>query len=334
MKKKIVYISGADVFDVKDVRAAFDEVREMLHLDSDTILFGVPVDEESAMAKPSESTTESVETSGGAIETDSDVDFDMEYNQDPESDVEDVQLCEEEAVVEEPVVANSNEIAEDITEEVAEEAPIVPIQSILTSETKKPKSTRKKKTVAKETAKEEVAEEQVVTEPEVAIETTPEVTENLEVSQVEITETDEADAEPEVATVEDSNIEDMISDDMPSEPAEKTLEELLESMAPLREDAHQDDAPIAESQTVEEIDATLESLASEFADTQTNIPTGKKGTGRSRIGKLKNILPLPFSNKKKDDTGLMGDLFGWAGIAANDDDFTIPGFFTNAAGKK
>jgi len=330
MKKKIVYISGADVFDVKDVRAAFDEVREMLHLDSDTILFGVPVDEEAVAAKPSESTTESVETSGMAIETDSDVDFDMEYNQEPESADEDVQLCEEEAVVEEPVVANSNEIAE----EVAEEAPVVPIQSILTSETKKPKSTRKKKATTKEIVVEEAVEEPVVVGPEVAVETAPEVTETVEVSQVEITETDESKTEPEVAEVEDSNIEDMISDDMPSEPAEKTLEELLESMAPLREDAHQDDAPIAESQTVEEIDATLESLASEFADTQTNIPAGKKGTGRSRIGKLKNILPLPFSNKKKDDTGLMGDLFGWAGIAANDDDFTIPGFFTNAAGKK
>lgn len=330
MKKKIVYISGADVFDVKDVRAAFDEVREMLHLDSDTILFGVPVDEESAVANPSESTTESVETSGIAIETDSDVDFDMEYNQEPETDVEDVQLCEEESVAEEPVIANSNEIVE----EVAEEAPVVPIQSILTSETKKPKSTRKKKNIAKKAAVEEVDTEPVVAEPEVAVVTTPEVTKTLEISQVEITKTDESDAEPEVASVEDSNIEDMISDDMPSEPAEKTLEELLESMAPLREDARQDDAPIAESQTVEEIDATLESLASEFADTQTTISAGKKGSGRSRIGKLKNILPLPFSGKKKDDTGLMGDLFGWAGIAANDDDFTIPGFFTNAVGKK
>ncbi len=329
MKKKIVYISGADVFDVKDVRAAFDEVREMLHLDSDTILFGVPVDEESAVANPSESTTESVERSETAIETDSDVDFDMEYNQEPESDVEDVQFCAEESVVEEPVVANSNEISESVTEDVAEETPIVPIQSILTSETKKSKSTRKKKAVAKE----ESIVEPVVTEPAVDVEQSPDVTENIEVSHIEITETDESDAEPEVA-VEDSNIEDMINDDMPNEPAEKTLEELLESMAPLREDARQDETPITESQTVEEIDATLESLASEFADTQTNISAGKKGSGRSRIGKLKNILPLPFSNKKKDDTGLMGDLFGWAGIAANDDDFTIPGFFTNAAGKK
>ncbi len=30
----------------------------------------------------------------------------------------------------------------------------------------------------------------------------------------------------------------------------------------------------------------------------------------------------------------MGDLFGWAGVAANDEDFSIPGFFTTAASKK
>jgi hypothetical protein len=29
----------------------------------------------------------------------------------------------------------------------------------------------------------------------------------------------------------------------------------------------------------------------------------------------------------------MGDLFGWAGVA-NDEDFTIPGFFANASSKK
>jgi hypothetical protein len=33
---------------------------------------------------------------------------------------------------------------------------------------------------------------------------------------------------------------------------------------------------------------------------------------------------------KREDNSLMGDLFGWAGIAANDEDFSIPGFFTPA----
>jgi hypothetical protein len=41
---------------------------------------------------------------------------------------------------------------------------------------------------------------------------------------------------------------------------------------------------------------------------------------------------MPFKKAKRDDGGLMGDLFGWAGIAANDDDFSIPGFFTKKQG--
>jgi hypothetical protein len=58
------------------------------------------------------------------------------------------------------------------------------------------------------------------------------------------------------------------------------------------------------------------------------IETPTKPAGRGKIGKLKNILP--FKKARHDDSGLMGDLFGWAGVAANDEDFTIPGFFTNA----
>ena len=53
MKKKIVYISGAETFDVNDVRAAFEEVRNTLKLAPDTILFGVPVDEEESVSTES-----------------------------------------------------------------------------------------------------------------------------------------------------------------------------------------------------------------------------------------------------------------------------------------
>ncbi|MBN2890781.1 MAG: hypothetical protein JXL97_02850, partial [Bacteroidales bacterium] len=44
MKTKIIYISGSEIFDVSDVRAAFDEVRNALGFGSDTVLFGVPID--------------------------------------------------------------------------------------------------------------------------------------------------------------------------------------------------------------------------------------------------------------------------------------------------
>ena len=48
MKTKIIYISGNEIFDMRDIRAAFEEVRTALNLDKTTVLFGVPVDAEDA----------------------------------------------------------------------------------------------------------------------------------------------------------------------------------------------------------------------------------------------------------------------------------------------
>ena len=55
---KIIYISGNETFEMTQIRAAFEEVRETLGLDKDTILFGVPVDCDSALEdiKTSENT--------------------------------------------------------------------------------------------------------------------------------------------------------------------------------------------------------------------------------------------------------------------------------------
>ncbi|MBO4480608.1 MAG: hypothetical protein J5742_03235 [Alphaproteobacteria bacterium] len=292
MKKKIVYISGADVFDVKDVRAAFDEVRNTLNLDSDTILFGVPVDEESEMTAP-----QRVEAKSDKVDIPEVIQ--KVVPQEPiveESITEDVEEITEE-IIPEIDLHNSNESIEDDasdTDSDKKDAPVVPISSVLVpnKEEKTPKTKKKQKV---EVVKEDVAD-------------------TIEVQEDEIT--------------------DMLNDEVPSESPEKTLEELLESMEPLREDIQPDvqsELP-SEINADEEIDATLESLASEFADNQSKISTSKKTAGRGKIGKLKNILP--FKKMKRDDTGLMGDLFGWAGIAANDEDFTIPGFFTNAAAKK
>ena len=50
MKTKIIYISGNEVFEMSEIRAAFEEVRAALGLDDDTILFGVPVDADNALA--------------------------------------------------------------------------------------------------------------------------------------------------------------------------------------------------------------------------------------------------------------------------------------------
>jgi len=236
MKKKIVYISGAEVFGADDVRAAFDEVRATLNLDADTILFGVPIDNLDAK-------TESV----------------------ADEQTKPAASIEPEPVKEEPETQNTD-------------SNVVPILSVLGAN-----------------ATVETPEEPV--------------------------------PEP---------IDDILDDEMPVATTEQTLEELLEKMTPLREDVHletSDDEPsdsISETKSAD--DATLENLASEFAKVQDTIPAPKKTSERGKISKLKNILP--FKKIKRDDSGLMGDLFGWAGIAANDDDFSMPGFFAGVASKK
>ena len=75
------------------------------------------------------------------------------------------------------------------------------------------------------------------------------------------------------------------------------------------------------------VDATLEQLATEFVENQDKISAENKPSSRSKIGKLRNILPFKQS-KHKDQN--FGDLFNWGGIAANDEDFSVPGFFTAA----
>ena len=278
MKKKIVYISGAEVFDVNDVRAAFDEVRNALGLGSDTILFGVPVDAEESVDNAVD-VAQVVATDVAmtpVLETESDNNVVLDASDD---DTEETSAVEHEIDVE-------------------SDAPVVPILSVLASN-------EDDATCAMDTESAKDISESAVPDNQAANAIDPDL------------------PEPDIA--------DMINDDMPMESGEKTLEELLETMTPLREDAAV--APVKKKakkaetvpEPVDEIDATLENLASEFAENQDKVGDSKKGLERGKIGKLKNILP--FKKIKRDDSGLMGDLFGWAGIAANDDDFTIPGFF-------
>ena len=123
---------------------------------------------------------------------------------------------------------------------------------------------------------------------------------------------------------DDSNIEET--------DAQTNLEKLLSEMKPLDEDAL--DIPVTpdadDSSEEENIDATLEQLATEFVQTQDKIASTTKSTTRNKIGKLRNILP--FKQSKHADQGL-GDLFGWAGVAANDEEFSVPGFFTTSSKK-
>ena len=364
MKTKIIYISGNEIFDMTDIRAAFNEVRTTLGLDKNTVLFGVPVDTDDSLSAENnveKSVNEHIEQfSTQEILTNDAVELPQENIIEPEI----TEISEEKtkksttkktrgrsatkSVIEPTIEANAEE--EQIIEETSnipaeepqkenEEEKIIPILSILAAKKDEPEQNS---ISSYETIDSKVSD---VKEPE--------ITEQEEKQPESITADIDLNVELDVpATAEDESeipaqrvtIEDMITEDAPSEPIEKTLEQLLESMTPLREDAveeHSHNSPAKEvidlEETVEDFsadapDATLEQLAAEFAENEDKIPTETKTENHSKIGKLKNILP--FKKAKRDDPGLMGDLFGWAGIAANDEEFSIPGFFTNAAQKK
>ena len=339
MKTKIIYISGTEVFDMREIRAAFDEVRSALGLAKDTILFGVPVDADDALAN---TTAIAQNTSVSAVSTTIEPDVTVaEAEEKPvENTTEEIipttvkktrkRTVKEiaEPVVEvatEPAVAETIIESEPVIESVAvaatAEEPIIPILSILASSVDDD-----------EQPQDSAQEQEVVAEPQAPVVETEEIVTNA------IEETTEPIDDADAVQV---SVGDIISNEAPVAEKEKTLEELLESMTPLREDV---ETPVADD-TVEpeqdfdvvpdmdpDTDATLAQLANEFAAAQDKIVSIEKPESQGKIGKLKNILP--FKKAKRDDSSLMGDLFGWAGIAANDEDFSIPGFFTTAASKK
>ena len=312
MKTKIIYISGNELFDMADIRAAFEEVRAALSLGSDTILFGVPVDNDDAL----------------------------------------VSNTPEHAVVE-PIIQT---VANPEPEPVIDETPIHPDK--IEEKPEKPATRRARKPAKVEPT---TMDQDTYTEPEP--EPTPENNNDVTPSVVPIlsvlgskpsqvvsddSEKDEPNAESDTTVTESNDIvdapvndaetvtiTDMIADEAPVPEHEKTLEELLESMTPLGEDAEKpmghttepddDESAKTSNETDTELDMTLEKLANEFVENQDKIGAPIKPAARGKIGKLKNILP--FKKAKHDDSGLMGDLFGWAGAAANDEDFTVPGFF-------
>ena len=145
------------------------------------------------------------------------------------------------------------------------------------------------------------------------------------------------DITPEAEIINDAAEHDDELEETEESDSKTDLEKLLSEMQPLAEDVTEDqpivnnDVVPDESDDGENIDATLEKLATEFVQTQDKIASETKSSNRSKIGKLRNILP--FKQSKHHDQGL-GDLFGWAGVAANDDEFAVPGFFTTKSSKK
>ncbi len=355
MKTKIIYISGSELFEMSEIRAAFDEVRETLGLDNKTILFGVPVDSDDALpATETVSTTQNIDavidTAADTVLNDSaqpeeiynavateqietieeipDVVSDVIIDAPPETNAVDSTEIMEEAIEGVEAVSQSAElyaqvadtdiepqdIAEQQIDAKAQEIPqnenntIIPILSLLGTKE---------------------GQDEQPTEINQTSDNTVSTTEEVAQDYVEL----EKDSK-EIERIEQVSISDIADEEPPVKSTKKTIEELLESMTPLREDYNSnttqetiDSFDVVDMSYESDTDATLAQLASEFAENEDKIPQ-QKTEAHGKIGKLKNILP--FKKAKRDDSSLIGDLFGWAGIAANDEEFSIPGFFANA----
>ena len=308
MKTKIIYISGNEIFKIEDIRAAFEEVRNALNLDKTTVLFGVPVDSEDAglTTNVDDSTPEIIESV--AEETEEII---------PTPVIVATEEIESESEIEQPVKKRGRPRKESKVEEAPKEIVQETIEPERDSESTEEAKEEKVVPILSvlETHEEVVVNETLM--PEGSIEIIPEI----------------SDEEPEetVDTVKPET-EEIDDDD-----EDAKLEKLLSAMTPLEEDSLEEPFAGKEkeetvTETSDNFDATLEQLATEFIETQDKIAAESKSSTRSKIGKLRNILPFKQS-KHKDNSGL-GDLFGWAGIAANDEDFSVPGFFTSTASKK
>ncbi|MCL2331455.1 MAG: hypothetical protein FWC61_02820 [Proteobacteria bacterium] len=281
MKTKIIYISGGEVFAPGDVRAAFEEVRKMLNMDADTVVFGVPVDSDDI----------------GAARADI-----MAINKSA------------------PINATPDELPW-----MPADGPRPPAQA-RTPATGAEKGRARKK-------KDDVAAQ----EPADAAEEKPSSAPILSVlgavqsgkPEPEIVIVAEEIAEDAEITTTTTTVSEIITIETKTEKA-PTIEDIFAELEPLKEDKIVDFAPdksdAAGTAADIETDETLSKMAEEFAAAQKDIPETPAARG-SKIGKLKNILP--FKKAKKDDPSIFGDLFGWAGIAANDDDerFALPDFF-------
>jgi len=297
MKTKIIYISGNEVFNMADIRAAFEEVRIALNLDKNTVMFGVPVDADDAGIMPENEHVVEQNDPAPVLDEQPDTEIESEQIEAPKKrgrprkehivlDDDDESMVEKSDGSDESI--KTDEIPETSTEEI-------PILSVL--------SVKENTDIAENSAQDAVEN----------------IAENVDI----------------ITEIVDEKIDDAVENVPESEEnSEPDLEKLLSEMTPLAEDVSAPEPKEIVSDAIENdisVDATLEQLATEFAENQDKIAAESKSQSRSKIGKLRNILP--FKQSKHRDQGI-GDLLEWAGIAANDEDFSVPGFFTNVASKK
>ncbi len=346
MKNKIIYISGNDFFNASDVKNAFETVREKLNLDKDTLLFGVPLDCDDVSNGNFDDIKPVDEQNNIFVETKNDVQLQgAVIDEIPVKKAKRTKKTPEKIVIEEP----DNK---DQTEEK-----IIPITSILTgqrADIKNNDDNTCKNIPETENIPEpdddlinlydDVLDSKSATTDDVQfnqeVDAVPEYVDSVETTVVISETTDDTDNENEqIENIDDNDLTDLSDTPIVMQP-ETTLEQLLESVKSLNEDTVPDeDVPVAQDinnvdNDFENTDATLEQLANDYINNKDKIinTTKNKNTTRGKIGSLKHILS--FKSHKPEDPGLMGDLFRWAGVAANDDEFSIPEFFPTTASKK
>ncbi|MCL1786318.1 MAG: hypothetical protein FWG39_04210 [Alphaproteobacteria bacterium] len=292
MKTKIIYISGTETFNPADIRAAFDEVRATLGLGRDVLLFGVPVEEDNVSANVApvkEDAATEKPVAGEVIEFPAPADA-------PAASEKTVRKSKKA-----PVVAPAD----------SANAPILSVIGIV-SETPEVKERDEEQPAAAEIPAEEPAPAAESPEPMDAP-----ARDDTPVAAVHVTEIHET-----VVELDADSIRGSIADIF------EGLEPIDEDEPVLRNNKMSDDLPTASPQK-EDADEVLSRLASEFINIQSSIKddADTKRAPSNRISKLKNVLP--FKKKESAEPSLLGDLFGWAGVAANDtaDNFSMPDFF-------
>lgn len=329
MKTKIIYISGSEVFNMADVRNAFETVRHELGLANDTILFGVPVDAEDALAGqfdniqpvtiPEIHTAQEPESTLAHIET-----APQEIS---EPDIEPVVKKEKRS---KKVIAKKDE--ENTKPEDNEK--VIPILSVLSGDDAPHVDIAPDKNISPmvddiiDTVDEDIDLSDKPEKSDTIIDISDDFSTDNIAQQSDDFDLADVDIDIDIPSIETETTKVSESDS----DEEDGLAKLLKSVQSLHEDELQKpELSVIENDT-DETDATLEKLATEFAENQDKIVnTTKSGARGGRIGKLKNILP--FKKAKNNESSLMGDLFGWAGVAANDEEFGLPEFFPSAAKK-
>ncbi|MFQ6760375.1 MAG: hypothetical protein ACLRFM_03190 [Alphaproteobacteria bacterium] len=348
MKTKIIYISGSEVFNMADVRGAFDTVRRELGLTRDTILFGVPVDADDALGGQFDAIKPDVSQNVITNNTDTET---------PTTAF--IAATASTAVVDDaPVVAKTDDVVaapvkkakrtkKVVTAPVVDDTPVdapatktdddavIPILSVLATDDAAKNDTVQNAPIADMTDIADIMDDDISLADTDLLDTKTDdaidILDDLKTDDVApVVDFDAADIDDEIPTVtpEVASVIDASDDDTDG------LAKLLKSVQSLNEDElPKPELTVVENNIdVDETDATLEKLATEFAENQDKIVNTTKSSARGgRIGKLKNILP--FKKAKSNESSLMGDLFGWAGVAANDEEFGIPEFFPTAAKK-